>query len=159
MYWNRLSDIILFSSFAALAVFALLGFYQLISKKSLKKVDKPLLAFFIPLILAVLTYFIFVKVFILNTRPDGSGEASFPSTHVMFAATIFFCIIALLPCYLKSKSARLVLDILMLALTILLSFARVLANKHWTSDVVAALIFALIFSVIYYLIIRRKKNV
>ena len=46
----------------------------------------------------------------------------------------------------------------MLALTVLVSVGRVLANKHWPSDVAGALGFAAINALIYYLIIKEPKK-
>ena len=158
MQWSKITDIILIASFAVLAVFAILGLCQFIERKSLKKVDKPLLAMLVPLSLMAATYIIFDKFLILNTRPNGSGEASFPSTHTMVVATIFFCIALILPRYIKSKAACIALDILMFILLILVCVGRVAANMHWASDVIGGLAFAVIFTVIYYLIIRRSKK-
>ena len=158
MDWNKTTNIILIASFVVLAVFAILGLYQWITRKSLKKVDKPLLWFPLPLILMAITYVIFDKFLICNTRPDGSGEASFPSTHVMVVTTIFLLVAIILPYYIKSKVAYIILDLFMLAFIILVSVGRVLANKHWLSDVLGALAFSAIFALIYYLIIRSHKN-
>ena len=74
-----------------------LGVYELIKKRSIKKVDPRLTWLPLPLALMTLTYFLFDKVWILNVRPNGSGEPSFPSTHVMIVATIFFCASAIAP--------------------------------------------------------------
>ena len=158
MNWDKITNIILIAALAMLAVFAALGLYQWITRKSIKKVDQNLLAMFIPLILMAIVYIVFDKFLILNTRPDGSGEPSFPSTHTMVTATIFALAAFNLKNYIKSKPLRIILYVLMSALTILVSAGRVLANKHWTSDVIAGLIFAAIFTIIYYLIIRRTKN-
>ncbi len=160
MDWDKSTDIILIASIASLAVFAILGLCQLIKRKSIKKVDKELLFMLLPLILMVIVYVVFDKVLIWNTRPDGSGEPSFPSTHVMVVTTIFLLIALALPRYIKSKAACAVLDLMMLVFIILNGVGRVLANKHWASDVVGALAFSLIFALIYYLtaIWRRKKK-
>jgi undecaprenyl-diphosphatase len=158
MNWNTITNIILGAALAVLAVFAILGAYQWATRKSLKKVDKNLLAMLVPLILIVVTYIIFDKIFVLNTRPDGSGEPSFPSTHTMVVATIFLLAIINLKNYVKNKTLRVALCVIMLALIAAVAVGRVLANKHWTSDVIGGLIFATAFSVIYYLIIRRTQN-
>lgn len=158
MQWSKITDIILIAALAVLVVFALLGLYQWITRKSLKKVDQPLLAMLAPLSLMAIAYVVFDKFIILNTRPNGSGEPSFPSTHTMVTATIFLLAAIALPRYIKSKTALIVLDFLMLALTILICIGRVLANMHWVSDCIGGLIFAAIFAVIYYLIIRRSKH-
>lgn len=158
MQWSKITDIILVASIAVLGVFAVLGLYQWIKRKSLKKVDKPLLVMLVPLAFMAATYIIFDKFLILNTRPNGSGEPSFPSTHTMVVATIFLLAAIILPNYIKSKTARIILDTIMLLFIILVSVGRVLANMHWVSDVVGGLIFAAIFTVIYYLILRRAKH-
>lgn len=158
MQWSKITDIILVASIAVLGVFAVLGLYQWIKRKSLKKVDKPLLAMLIPLVLMAITYFIFDKFLVLNIRPNGSGEPSFPSTHTMVVATIFLLTAIILPNYIKSKTTRVIMDIVMLLFIALVSVGRVLANMHWVSDVVGGLIFAVIFAVIYYLILRRTKH-
>ena len=158
MQWSKITDIILVASIAVLGVFAVLGLYQWIKRKSLKKVDKPLLAMLIPLVLMAITYFIFDKFLVLNIRPNGSGEPSFPSTHTMVVATIFLLTAIILPNYIKSKTTRVIMDIIMLLFIALVSVGRVLANMHWVSDVVGGLIFAVIFAVIYYLILRRTKH-
>lgn len=158
MQWSKITDIILVAALAVFAVFAILGLYQWIKRKSLKKVDKPLLLSLIPLSLMAATFIIFEKFLVLNTRPNGSGEPSFPSTHTMVVATIFLLTAIILPNYIKSKTARVIMDIVMLLFIILVSVGRVLANMHWVSDVVGGLIFAAIFAVIYYLILRRAKH-
>jgi undecaprenyl-diphosphatase len=106
-----------------------------------------------------ITYVIFDKVFILNVRPNGSGEASFPSTHVMIIATIFLLAAQNLKYYVKSKALRVILIIVMLALATLTCFGRVLSNMHWLSDVLGGLAFALIFNAIYFIITKKgAKN-
>lgn len=158
MQWSKITDIILIAALAVFAVFAILGLCQWIKRKSLKKVDKPLLLSLIPLSLMAATFIIFEKFLVLNTRPNGSGEPSFPSTHAMVVATIFLLTAIILPNYIKSKTARVIMNIVMLLFIILVSVGRVLANMHWVSDVVGGLIFAAIFAVIYYLILRRAKH-
>ncbi len=159
MNWDKATDIILIASIASLAVFAIFGLCQWIKRKSIKKVDKELIFMLVPLILMAIVYFIFDKFLIWNTRPDGSGEPSFPSTHVMVVATIFLLIALVLPRYIKSKAACALLDLMMLIFIVLTCVGRVLANKHWTSDVIGALVFSVIFALIYYLIaIRRRKK-
>lgn len=158
MQWLPITDIILASSIAVLAVFAILGLAELINRKSIKKVDRELLAFPVPLALMTIVYFVFDKIWILNTRPNGSGESSFPSTHAMVTATIFFCTMFALPKYVKSKPLRIFLDIIMLILIAVVAVGRVLANQHWPMDTACGVVFALVFAGIYYLIIKKKPQ-
>ena len=155
MDWNKITNIILVIAFLVLLIFVILGLYQWISRKSLKKVDKPLLFMPIPLALMAIVYFVFDKLIVVNTRPNGSGEPSFPSTHTMVTATIFFCVAVILPKYVKNKIFLSIIYLLMLVLIAGVSVGRVLANMHWVTDVIAGLIFALGFAVIYWLILRK----
>lgn len=158
MQWDTITNIILISSIIILAVFAFLGLAQLIHRKSLKEVDKELRWMPLPLAFMTITYIIFDKFLIISTRPNGSGESSFPSTHVMIVSTIFFLVAIVLPRYIRSKAAYVVLDILMFTSIILTCFGRVLANMHWITDVIGAIAFSVVFATIYYLIIKKPKK-
>lgn len=155
MNWDKATDIMVYTAIITAGILALLGLYQWVTRKSIKKVDKSLIALVVPLALVVLTYFVFDKILILNTRPNGSGEPSFPSTHTMITATIFFCAAIALPQYIKQKAFLMFLDLIMLTFVVLVPVGRVLANKHWVSDVVAGLAFSAIFAGIYYLTVKK----
>ena len=158
MQWGLITDIILASAFVVVAVFACLALCQWIKRRSFTKIDLELRLASIPLILMAITYFIFDHFLIWNTRPNGSGEPSFPSSHVMFVATVFAITAIVLPVYVKSRFARSIIYLLMLVLVVFVAVGRVLANMHWISDVIGALIFSAIFAAIYYLIIWRCRQ-
>ena len=155
MQWEKVTDISLITSLIVLAVFAGLGLYQWIARKSLKKVDRSLLAMFIPLVLMAVVYIVFDKFIVLATRPNGSGESSFPSTHVMVVSTVFFMVMIALPRYVHSKALRVILDFVMLMLISLTAAGRVFSNMHHLTDVLGALGFAAVFAVIYYLTSKK----
>ena len=111
----------------------------------------------LPLALMAITYFVFDKLLILATRPNGSGEPSFPSTHVMVVATIFFLATMNLPKYVKSKTARIILEIIMVVFISLTCIGRVMSNMHSPVDVIFGLIFAFLFTEIYYQVLKHKK--
>lgn len=153
--WELISNITLVIAVLALAAFAGLGLYQWIKRKSLKKVDSELLWVPLPLILMVITYFVFDKFIILATRPNGSGEPSFPSSHVMTVATIFFIIFIILPKYIESRTTRIILELLMVVLLALTCAGRIFSNMHSMNDVLGSLVFSFIFAEVYYLIIKK----
>lgn len=156
MEWEKATDVILIASLVTFMVFVVLGIYQWISRKSFAKIDKNLLWTLLPFILMVIVYFLFDKVFVLNTRPNGNGEPSFPSTHTMVVATIFIMTALNLKYYIKNIYIRIFLYFIMLALTALVAVGRVLANMHWVSDVLGGLGFALIFGAIYYFVTKER---
>ena len=155
MEWEKATDVILIAALAVFAIFAWLGIFQWIRRKSFTKIDKNLLWAFLPLILMVIVYFLFDKAFVLNVRPNGSGEPSFPSTHVMVVTTIFLLVSINLKKYINNVYTRVFLYLIMLALIALVSVGRVLANMHWISDIIGGLGFAAIFTLVYYLIVRK----
>ena len=157
MQWELITNIILITSIVTLGIFFLLGLYQWVSRGSITKVDKKILCMPIPLVLMAITYFIFDKLVIFHTRPNGSGEPSFPSTHTMVVATIFFLTMMVLPKYVKNKPIRFILDILMIVMIGLTGTGRVLSNMHYPVDVIGALAFAFIFTEIYYFAVHHKK--
>ncbi len=158
MQWDLITNIILIIALIVLGIFVFLGLYQWITRKSIKKVDKQIRWMPLPLALMTIVYFIFDKLWIVNTRPNGSGEPSFPSTHVMIVATIFFIVTVILPKYVKSVGARIAIEITMFVLVSLTATGRVFADMHYPIDVLGGLIFAFIFSEVYYYVIRNKKS-
>lgn len=162
MNWDKATDIMVATAVATAIIFFVMGVTQWWGRKSFKKIDKPLLALIVPYALVAITYIVFDYVFVLNTRPDGSGEASFPSTHTLITTTFFLCTAVILPYYIKQKSIVALLDIIMLAFIVIVPVGRVLANKHWVSDCVGALIFSVIFAGIYFILVkkltRKDKN-
>jgi undecaprenyl-diphosphatase len=159
MEWEKATDVILIASIAIFSIFVWLAIYQWIKRKSFMKIDKNLLWAILPFLLMAITYFLFEKVFVLNTRPNGSGEPSFPSTHTMVVATIFFIVALNLKKYIANIYIRIFLYIVMAALIALDSVGRVLANMHWVSDVLGGLGFAAIFAAIYYFVTKQRiKN-
>lgn len=158
MQWELITNIILITALITMGVFACLGLYQWITRKSLKKVDQELLWLPLPLAIMAVVYFVFDKLIILSTRPNGSGEPSFPSTHVMVVATIFFLVTIILPKYVKNKVLRAVIEIIILVLISLTCTGRVLSEMHSIGDVIGGLVFAFVFSEIYYLTLKRSKK-
>lgn len=158
MLWDQISDIILFAALAILAVFGLLGIYQWISRKSFQKIDRSIRFFFVPLVLVAVVYLIFDHFLVLNTRPNGSGEPSFPSTHVMIVATIFFCAALTLSRYVQNRVARIVIYFFMFALLVLIAAGRILSDMHWPLDVAGGFIFAAVFAEIYYLCLGSDEE-
>lgn len=157
MVWELITNIILILSFITLLIFAIIGIVQWVKRGSFEKIDRRLRWMPLPLVLMAITYFIFDKLIILATRPNGSGEPSFPSTHVMVVATIFFLTSMNLPRYVKSKNARIILEVVMVILISLTCIGRVYSYMHSPIDVIFGLIFAFLFTEVYYRVLKKKK--
>lgn len=157
MQWETITNIILISALITVAFFAALGLYQWITRKSLKKVDPEILWMPLPLLLMTIIYFIFI-FFPVATRPNGSGESSFPSTHVMVVTTIYFMITIIIPKYIKSTAIQIALEFIIVIFISLTCTGRIMAELHSLWDVIGGIVFAFIFSEIYYLAYRKGKK-
>ncbi|MDE7161174.1 MAG: phosphatase PAP2 family protein [Anaeroplasmataceae bacterium] len=152
--WDVLSDVILYIALGFTVGLAIYGLYQLISKKSLFKVDKDIIFTGIGIVIIALLWIIFDKVFVVNYRPiviDGLADESFPSTHVMITTFVL-----LISCrvILKRKPYSLKNTIAgysgMSILVALCALGRLLSCMHWMTDVLGGLFigFGLYFLVV-----------
>ena len=158
MLWEIITNIILGLSILTLLGFLGLGAYQWKTRGSFKKIDRQIRWLALPIALIVIIYFLFDYVWVLNTRPNDPTDPSFPSTHVLIVATIFFITSMILPKYIKSEATRATLWIIMTILISLTLMGRVLSEMHWPIDVIGALIFAFIISEIYYQCAKKRKK-
>lgn len=124
--------------------YAFIGLKQLISRKSLKKVDREIILLGLFYIVVAIVYLIFGKAAI-NYRPvliNGELEASYPSSHTLFAFTI--CASAIIVNYrlfMKERWAR-IMNILIIILAILIIVGRLLSGVHWFTDILGGLLIA-----------------
>ena len=164
MQWELITNIILIFSIITLLALVCLAIYQWIDRGSLKKIDSELLWLPLPFILLVIVYFVFDKLIILNMRPLCSEElpqyceSSFPSTHTMIVATIFFLTTMILPRYVKNKTHRAILEAIMVVLIALTAIGRVSSQMHWPTDIIGGVAFAFIFTEVYYLAYKKDKK-
>ena len=161
--WELITNIVLILSLITLGAFAVLGLIQWLKRKSFVKIDKQIRYMPLPLALMVIVYLVFDKLLpkffdFMPTRPNDSGEPSFPSTHVMIVATIFFITTIILPKYIKNKTIRIILELLMVVGLALTCTGRVMANMHTPVDVLGGIAFAFIFSEIYFQFIKPRKK-
>jgi len=91
MTWYTITDWLGIVPILMSMVYALVGFKQLIKRKSIKKVDNEIIILGIFYIIVISIYVLFEK-YIINYRPilmNGFLEASFPSSHTLM--TICLC--------------------------------------------------------------------
>ena len=82
-----LTEILGYLTFLIIGAFAVLGVYQLIKGKSLKKVDVKIIALGV-FYVVVLIFYVLFEVLVINYRPvlvEGELEASYPSSHTVLS--------------------------------------------------------------------------
>ena len=142
LFWYELTDWLSLLPVALALGFALLGFLQLCRRKSLRKVDKSLLALGGVYLAAVAAY-LFFEVFVVNRRPvllAGVLEASYPSSTTV----LVLCIMPTAALQLKerfvgrARCRQLAMAAELFAVFMVL--ARLVSGVHWVTDIIGGLL-------------------
>lgn len=124
--------------------FAFIGRSQLILGKSLKKVDRNIIALGVLYVVVIALYVIFEKAEI-NYRPiimpgETEPEASFPSSHTMLALVVFCSAPWVLYKYIRDQKILKIVTIVMYVLAAITVVGRLLSGVHWFTDIVAGVL-------------------
>ncbi len=155
-FWYNLTEIFGYLSILVAVGFGCLGLYQLIKRKSLKKVDKNLYALLGIYILVGITYILFEKV-IINFRPilNEELEASFPSSHTLLVLCILGTGIIESDYLIKDKKINLTVKIIAFAIMLLTIVGRMLSGVHWFTDILGGIFISASFISLYSGIVKK----
>jgi undecaprenyl-diphosphatase len=164
MTWYKVSNITGYLAIAfALAVW-IIAIIQLIKRKSFAKIDKEIAWASILYIVLALVYFFF-KVVVINYRPiimpgDLHVEGSFPSSHTLFAWTIYTSLIFLIKKYVTKKNLKVILEILVWLIIAVTLVGRILSGAHWGTDILGGILIgnALVIGYSAILVYNDIKN-
>lgn len=152
LIWYDITDWLGTAAIIIALGFAALGLFQLIKRKSIKKVDCRLLllgAFYF-LVMAV---YVFFELVIINYRPvllSESLEASYPSSHTMLVICIMGTAMMQFHYYLRGKKACLwTVDIMSGLLIAVMVIGRLLSGVHWFTDIVAGILLSSALNSLY----------
>jgi undecaprenyl-diphosphatase len=148
-FWLTVTDILGVIVLMVAATFALFGFCQLVKRKSIKKIDPPILATGL-LYVAVIIFYIIFEFYVINYAPikvDGELKPSYPSSHTLLAVTVMTSAASVFNLYAKKRAHRIAAYSIATAIAALTVIGRLLAGVHWFTDIFASLILsaALIF--------------
>lgn len=141
--WFAVAEGVGYAALLVCAGFALQGLFQLITRRSFKKVDPGIYALGALYIVTIALYLVF-NVIPVNYRPvlvDGVLEPSYPSSHTMLAIVVFVSAAIERQRY-SNKSGLSFTGIVCIALTLLCVAARLLSGVHWITDIIGAVILA-----------------
>ena len=137
MIWYHITDWIgLVPIFMSMA-YALIGFVQLVKRKSLFKVDKEIIILGIFYIIVIGLYLFFEKV-IVNYRPilmDGFIEASYPSSHTLMTICLCGSSIIVNKKLFNNKITKF-MNILSIAIILITIIGRLISGVHWFTDII-----------------------
>lgn len=140
----KTSEVLGYLALVLVAIDAVRGLVQWISRKSLVQVDIQI--FMLGLFLVVLLIFYALFEFIpVNFRPvleDGELASSYPSSHSMLAVFVYLAGSIELTYSLKKKWLCTLKTVTFSVLAFLTIVTRALSGYHWLTDIVGALLLA-----------------
>lgn len=123
-------------------IFAGIGFYQLVKRKSFFKVDSDILVLGVYYVVVIICYLLFEAIPI-NYRPiliDGVMEASYPSSTTLLVITIMPTLIEQVNRRVKSTMVCKIIGVVSLVFSIFMVFGRLISGVHWFTDIVGSLL-------------------
>ena len=123
-------------------IFGGVGFIQLISRKSLLKVDKDILILGIYYIIVIFAYLIF-EMIPINYRPipiEGVMEASYPSSTTLLVLSVMPTLIEQTSRRLNNDQAKKIINVLAVLFSLFMVVGRLLSGVHWFTDIVGSVI-------------------
>ena len=159
MIWYHITDWLgLVPIFMAMA-YALIGFIQLIKRKSIFKVDKEIIILGLFYIVVISIYIFFEKV-IVNYRPilmNGFLEASYPSSHTLMTICLCGSSVIVNKKLFNNKITKL-MNILSLVIILITVIGRLISGVHWFTDIIGEIFISIALLMILYSIIDIKKK-
>ena len=144
------------------AVYAMIGCFQLIKRKSILKVDYQLLilGFYYVLLLGI--YLLF-EVIPINYRPiliNGVLEVSYPSSTTLLVLCIMKTFAYNIKIYLNDKQSKRIIISLTMIYSIFMIIIRILSKVHWITDIIGAILLsnALYYLYQYFILINQNRR-
>lgn len=140
----KITEILGLLVFIICIFYGVIGIYQLIKRKSIKKVDKEIILMGAFYILVLLVYAFFEKVTI-NYRPiliDGILEASYPSSHTILSICVCTSSFIISSKYINKKYLNFV-NVSTFVLMLLVLIGRLISGVHWLSDIIGGIIISI----------------
>ncbi len=131
--------------------FGVLGFIQLIKRKSILKVDYDILAlgaFYI----VVIAVYLFFETVVINYRPvliNAILEVSYPSSTTMLTMCVMPTAIMQFSNRIKSKSIKNAVICVCVIFTAFMFVGRILSGVHWITDIIGGALLSIGLVLLY----------
>ena len=140
--------------------FALLGLFQWIGRKSIRKVDRSILVlggFY----LAVIGAFLLFEEVVVNCRPvliGGILETSYPSSTTLLVLCVMSTAVMQLRALIKKPVVRRWVSAGIHAFTVFMVVGRLISGVHWFSDIVGGILLSAGLVLLYDAVSRLDQT-
>lgn len=127
------------------------GFFQLIKRKSLLKVDLDIIILGIHYVIVISGYLIF-EMIPINYRPvliNGFMEASYPSSTTLLVLGVMPTVAFQANCRLKEIKIKKVISVIIFIFSAFMVVGRLISGVHWVTDIVGSVLLSMGLFYIY----------
>lgn len=126
-------------------IYAMIGLFQMIKRRSLFKVDKEIIGLGI-FYVGVIGLYIFFETYIINYRPilmDGTLEASYPSSHTLLSICICGSSLMINKILYNNKKIFKLENIISILSIFIIVIGRLISGVHWFTDIIGAVLISI----------------
>ena len=137
-------------------IYAIIGFIQMIKRRSILKVDKEILGLCVYYIIVIGLY-IFFETYVINYRPilmDGILEASYPSSHTLLSVCICGSSLMINKYLFKNKNFFKVENIISILSILVIVIGRFISGVHWFTDIIGAILISIALLKAFYIYVK-----
>ena len=123
---------------AVCIAFGILGFIQLIKRKSLFKVDADIIILGVYYVTVILCYLVF-EMIPINYRPvliNGFAEASYPSSTTLLVLSVMPTLVFQIKHRMKNIKLQRIVTVITLFFCIFMVVGRLVSGVHWFTDII-----------------------
>ena len=123
-------------------IFGIIGFIQLVKRKSLLKVDFDIIALGVYYVVVIFCYLIF-EMIPINYRPvliDGFMEASYPSSTTLLVLSVMPTLVFQANRRLKNNRNKTCIRVLSIVFSSFMVIGRLVSGVHWFTDIVGSIL-------------------
>ena len=137
-------------------IYAIIGFIQMIKRRSILKVDKEILGLSVYYIIVIGLY-IFFETYVINYRPilmDGILEASYPSSHTLLSVCICGSSLIINKYLFKNKNFFKAENIISILSILVIVIGRFISGVHWFTDIIGAILISIALLKAFYIYVK-----
>lgn len=156
MLWYDITDWWGFVPLFIAFIYAIIGFIQMIKRRSILKVDKEILGLCVYYIIVIGLY-IFFETYVINYRPilmDGILEASYPSSHTLLSVCICGSSLIINKYLFKNKNFFKAENIISILSILVIVIGRFISGVHWFTDIIGAILISIALLKAFYIYVK-----